>query len=116
MRPRFQADENFNVKIISGVLRREPSVNFQSAKAARLLGWRDPEVLASAARDGRVTVSHDRETMPGHFSRFIEQSTSPGLLIVSQKLDIREAIEQILLIWVASEEEEWINRVGYVPF
>jgi hypothetical protein len=37
------------------------------------------------------------------------------LLIVSQNLDIRKAIDQILLIWAASEGEEWINRVGYLP-
>jgi len=54
--------------------------------------------------------------MPAHFSRFIAESTSPGLLIVSQKLDIREAIEQILVVWAASEAREWSNRIGYLPF
>ena len=54
--------------------------------------------------------------MPAHFSRFIIDSTSAGLLIVSQNLDIGEAIEQILLVWAASEDLEWINRVGYLPF
>jgi hypothetical protein len=37
------------------------------------------------------------------------------LLIVSQKVDLREAIEQILLICAASEAEEWINQIGYLP-
>jgi hypothetical protein len=37
------------------------------------------------------------------------------LLIVSQNLDLRQAIEQILLI-EPSEADEWINRVGYLPF
>ena len=115
MRPRFQADENLNAKIIAGLLRREPSLDFQTAKTAGILGWADPEVLAIATREGRILVSHDRETMPAHFDRFISNSTSAGLLIVSQKLDLREAIEQILLIWAASEVEEWINQVGYLP-
>ena len=89
MRPRFQADENLNAKIIAGLRRREPSLDFQTAKAANILGHEDLEVLTIAARDGRILVSHDRETMPAHFSRFIAESTSAGLLIVSQKLDIR---------------------------
>jgi Domain of unknown function (DUF5615) len=116
MRPRFQADEDLNAKIIAGLLRREPSVDFQTAKAANLLGLEDIEVLTVAARDGRILVSHDRETMPAHFGRFVSESTSAGLLIVSQKLDIREAIEQILLIWEATEAQEWSNRIGYLPF
>lgn len=116
MRLRFQADENLNAKIIAGLLRREPFLDFQTAKAAKILGRPDPEVLAIAARDNRILVSHDRETMPDHFSRFIEESTSPGLLIVSQKLDLGDSIEQILLVWTASEAEEWINRIGYFPF
>jgi hypothetical protein len=38
MRPRFQADENLNAKIVAGLLRREPSLDFQTAKAAKLIG------------------------------------------------------------------------------
>ena len=87
MRPRFQADENLNAKIIAGVLRREPGVDFQSATAANLIGLTDPEVLAIAAEAGRILVSHDRQTMPGHFSGIVAESNSAGLLIVSQRLD-----------------------------
>jgi hypothetical protein len=116
MQPRFQADENLNAKIIAGLLRREPSLDFQTAKAANLLGLEDSEVLAAAARDGRILVSHDRETMPAHFSRFIGGFTSAGVLIVSQNLPIREAIELILLVWSASQAEEWRNQIGYLPF
>jgi len=116
MRPRFQADENFNAKIIAGLLRREPSMDFQTAKGAGLLGMSDPEVLEIAAHSGRILVSHDRDTMPAHFSRFTAASSSAGLLIVSQTLNIRDAIEQILLLWAATEAEEWANQVWYVPF
>jgi hypothetical protein len=115
MRPRFQADEDLNAKIVARLLRREPSLDFQTAKAANLLGLADPDVLAIAARDRRILVSHDRETMPARFDRFVRTSTSPGLLIVSQRLDIREIIEQLLLIRAASEAEEWINQAGYLP-
>jgi predicted nuclease of predicted toxin-antitoxin system len=78
------------------------------------VGITDPEVLAIAARDTRILVSHDRETMPAHFRRFIVESTSAGLLIVSQNRDIREAIEQILLVWAVSEDDEW--TIGWAIF
>jgi hypothetical protein len=111
MRPRFQAAENLNSRIIPGLLRGEPAVDFQTGTAAGILGLSDPEV-AYGAREGRIIVSHDRKTMPGHFSRYVVVSTSAGLLVVSQTLDIREAIEAIILIWAASEAEEWVNRIG----
>lgn len=116
MRPRFQADENFNARIIAGLFRREPAIGIQTAKAAGGLGLGDPEVLASAAGEGRILVSHDRETMRGHFRDFVSGRSSAGLLIVSQTIEIREAIEQLLLVWSASEEGEWRDRIGFVPF
>jgi hypothetical protein len=115
MRPRFQADENLNGKIISGLLRREPSLDIQTAKAARIQGLEDPHVLAIAARDGRILVSHDRETMPGHFKAFVSELPSAGVIILSQNVEIREAIEQILIVWAASDAHEWINRIAYLP-
>jgi hypothetical protein len=53
--------------------------------------------------------------MPAHFNLFTCESSSAGLLIVSQTLEIREAIDQILLIWAVSEGYEWRNRIGYIP-
>ena len=52
----------------------------------------DPDVLALAASLGRVLVSHDRKTMPGHFYRFLEKAESPGLILVPQVLAIGSAI------------------------
>jgi hypothetical protein len=115
MRPRFQADENLNAKIVAGLLRREPSLDFQTAKAANLFGLADPDVLAIAALDRRLLALRDRETMPARFDRFVRNSASPGLLIVSQNLDLRETIEQLQLIWAALEAAEWINQIGYLP-
>jgi hypothetical protein len=115
MRPRFLADADFNHKIVVGLRRREPSVDFLSALDGGVVGIPDPDVLAIAAGAGRILVSHDRKTMPGHFTRFCGARSSPGLIIVSQALDIGAAIEELLLIWVATDAEEWLERVGFVP-
>jgi hypothetical protein len=115
MRPRFQADADFNQKIVAGIRRREPVVDFRSASEGGIIGRPDPEVLTQAAREGRVLVSHDRQTMPGHFWRLIEKQPSPGLVIISQDLDIGRAIEELLLVWAASEAEEWENAVIFLP-
>jgi hypothetical protein len=115
MRPRFQADADFNHKIVAGLRRRESAIDFQSAGEGGVIGRPDPEVLTQAASEGRVLVSHDRQTMPGHFCRLIETQPSPGLVIISQDLDIGRAIEELLMVWAASEAEEWENAVIFLP-
>ncbi len=78
-------------------------------------GIRDPEVLAFAADEGRILVSHDFQTMPKHFRQFTQRRRSPGVLLVRQDLPVGEAIDTLLLIWEASEPDEWVNRLCLVP-
>ena len=115
MKPRFQADADFNHKIIAGLRRREPAIDFQTADQGDVVGRPDPEVLLIAAGAGRILASHDRRTMLACFAQFVEMQPSPGLLIVSQEVDIATAIEDLLLIWAASDSEEWHDKVAFVP-
>ena len=115
MSVRFQADADLNHVIVKATLRREPSIDFQTAHEAGLVGLRDPEVLALAAQAGRVLVTHDCKTMPKHFAEFIGHTTSSGVIVIPQKLPVRAAIEDLLLIWTASEAEEWHNRIQVLP-
>ncbi|MBZ5564672.1 MAG: DUF5615 family PIN-like protein [Acidobacteriia bacterium] len=115
MKIRFQADADLNEDIISGLLRREPRIDFRTATAANLRGLSDPEVLAAAAAEARILVSHDRKTLPHKFAAFIRTQTSPGVFIISQKTDLLLAIEGLLLAWAASEAEEWTNRICTIP-
>ena len=64
MKIRFQADADFNEDLVSGVLRRAPEIDFQTSNEAHLESLTDLEVLAAAARERRVLVTHDRRTMP----------------------------------------------------
>ena len=112
---RFQADVNLNQIILLAARRREPGIDFQTAMEAGLSGLNDPEVLARAAREGRILVTHDRKTMPRHFLAFISTPTSAGVLIVPQHLQVAAAVDDLLLIWHASEAEEWINQIRSLP-
>lgn len=112
---RYQADADLNQAIVTGVLRREPTIDFQTAFAAGLEGVKDPEVLAIAAQQGRILVSHDRRTMPLEFATFITSCQSSGVIIVSRKLSIEVVIEELLLICAASSAEEWLNRIAKLP-
>jgi hypothetical protein len=79
---RFLADADLNRAIVSGVQRREPSLDFLTAQAAGLRGMNDPAILALAAERQRVLVSHDVGTMPAHFRAFRNAGKhSSGVLV-----------------------------------
>jgi len=113
---RFQADADLKQAIVTGVVRRQPKIDFRSANAAELEGKKDSEVLVIAAQDGRVLVTHDRKTMPAEFGAFIVSQTSSGVLIISQNLPISDAIESVILVWEVSTAKEWVNQIMSIPF
>ena len=116
MKIRFQADADFNEDIVLGLMRQEPGIDFQTATEANLRGLSDLQILARAAQENRVLVTHDRRTMPIHFANFIQNHASPGVFIIAQNVSMREAIDELLLFWVCSESEEWANRILDIPF
>lgn len=115
MRIRFLADADLDARIVRGIKRREPELDFQSAEDAGILGLSDPEVLRVATQSRRVLVTHDRRTMPAHFGQFVRSQMSPGLIVVAQDLPVGTAIEELLLIWAALQAEELENRLLWVP-
>jgi hypothetical protein len=115
LRIRFQADADLRVPIIKGLKRCEPSIDFATAHETGLTGLSDREVLELAASKGRVLVSHDVSTMPEGFSRFIKEQTSPGVILISQELSYREAIEGLRRLWSTTEAEDWENVLSFLP-
>ena len=115
MKIRFQADADLRQPIITGLKRREPTIDFRTAQEAVLAGLDDPTVLEISADEGRLLVSHDVNTMPEHFARFIETRTSAGVILISQQLSYRDAIEGLLRVWITTEAEDWQNILSFLP-
>jgi predicted nuclease of predicted toxin-antitoxin system len=59
----FLADENFNNQILYGVLRQSPDIDIVRIQDVGLSGADDPTVLARAAQEGRIVLTHDVATM-----------------------------------------------------
>jgi hypothetical protein len=112
---RFQADADLNQIIVVALVRRVPSVDFRTAEVAHLKGLQDRDVLALAARDGRILVTHDSRTLPQHFGEFVESARSAGVIVIPQHLPVSVAVDELLLVWTATSEEDWANRICYLP-
>ena len=77
----------------------------------------DAEVLEFAWQDRWLLVSHDVNTMKA----FAEMRVSDGrgihgLMLVPQSRSTRSVAESLILIWSASEFNEWRDRIVYLPF
>lgn len=91
-------------------------MDFLSANEAKLEGVPDQDVLALAAEQARILVTHDRQTMPWHFAEILMSGRScPGVFLVSQHAPIAEVIDALVLIWAGSDAEEWNNRIVNIP-
>jgi hypothetical protein len=109
-------DENFNNDVLRGLLRRRPGLDVVRAQDAGLSSVDDPAVLAWAAQEGRVLVSHDVSTLTAYaYARVRAGQAMPGLIEVGPSVPIATAIEDLLLIAECSLPGEWEGRVLYLP-
>ena len=76
----------------------------------------DPIILDWAATNDRIVLTHDRSTMPDFaYARFSRGEAMPGLFVVSNKMPIGQAIDELLMLATCSEQDEWKGLVLYLP-
>lgn len=110
------ADENFNNDIIRGLLRRNPDLDLVRVQDAGLSGAHDSAVLAWAAKENRVLITHDVSTITVHAHRRVcEGKQMPGVFEVSRSVPVKVAIEDILLLAQCSMDGEWEGQIRYLP-
>lgn len=113
---RFAADENFDGRIIRGLLRLLPNLDLVRVQDTSLAGADDEAVLAWAASEGRLLLTHDVGTMTAAaWDRVRGGLAMPGLVEVSSDEPIGQAIEEIHLIAAASRSEEHEGQVLFLP-
>lgn len=113
---RLLADENFNGDIIRGVLLRSPGLDLVRVQDVGLSGSPDDDVLAWAAENDRIILTHDRATMPDFaYERVAAGDPMPGAFVFNDRFPVGQAIGEILLLDECSEGVEWSDRVVHLP-
>jgi type IV secretory pathway TrbF-like protein len=110
------ADEDFNSHIVWALLRRRLDLDIVRVQDVGLSGIEDPVILAWAASEGRITLTHDVSTMTVHaYARVLAGEPMPGLFEVSQDASIAVLVKDILLLTDCSFDSEWEGQVRYPP-
>lgn len=113
---RLAADENFRGSILRKLRQLVPDLDIVRIQDTPLYQSSDPMILAWAAEEGRLLLTHDIDTMPKFaYERVVAGLPMPGIIEVPQHMPIGQAVEQLALIIGASDPEEWANQVIFLP-
>ncbi|MBM3128071.1 MAG: hypothetical protein FJ009_05465 [Chloroflexi bacterium] len=115
---RYLLDENVHPLYRQELLRREPlmvvwRVGDVSAPPESTL---DPEILAWCENHAFVLVTNNRKSIPPHLQNHLAQGQHvPGIFVMNADMSIGETIEELLLIWGASDAAEYHDTIWFLP-
>lgn len=115
---RFLLDENVHPLYRQELLRLEPTiivwrVGDVSAPPESTL---DPDILVWCESRSFILVTNNRKSMPPHLQNHLAQGRHvPGIFVMNADMSIGETIEELLLIWGASDEKEYHDNIWFLP-
>lgn len=114
---RLLSDECFEGKVVRGLRRLRTDLDLVRVQDVGLKGAADPTVLEWDASEGRILLTHDRQTIPGFaHARVRAAEPMPGVFIIDDKVPTRAAIDAILLADGASQPADWQDQVVFLPY
>jgi len=114
---RLLIDQDLDHDILRGLIRRIPRLDAVTVLEIGMSKATDTQLLSRAAQEGRIIITHDRKTMPGHAADLIGLGKNiAGVFVVPRSLPLRQAIEDLELMITCTGNEEWVNVIRYLPF
>ena len=113
---RFAADHNFREDILRGLIRRL-EIDVVRIRDVGLATAQDPALLDWAAAEGRILLTHDRNTVPGyHYARLGRGLTSPGVIVIDGNAHIGRVIDDLYYLIACGTEDDFRDQIRYVPW
>ncbi len=114
----FLLDENVHPMYRSELLKRERTLVIWRVGmlGAPPRGTTDPDILDWCEKQAFLLVTNNRASMPSHVKDHLGQGRHiPGIIVMNDKMTVSETVEDLLLIWAASGENEYADRIVYLP-
>lgn len=115
---RYLLDENLPGLYRTQLSRRDASIVVAGVgtPGAPPNGTLDPEILVYCELNSLILVTNNRHSMPVHLRDHLAQGRHvPGIFVMNPGMSVGETIEELLLIWRASNEEEYHDRLFFLP-
>jgi hypothetical protein len=109
-------DEDVHGAIITGLHRREPSLDMVRVQDVGLRSAVDSEILIWAAREERVVVSLDKKTLASQaWNRVARGLPMSGVAIIRKGVTIGKAIDELQVLAVVANPDELRDLVVFLP-
>jgi len=109
-------DENFDHHILRALLRRVPELDVKTVQQESLHGADDPAVLAWAASEGRVLLTHDVQTITRFaYERVDRGEPMPGVIEIPSRAAVSEILDDLILVVSCLAAEDCKDQVVYLP-
>ena len=112
---KLATDENVDGRVIRGLLAGMPDLDIVRAQDAGFSGADDPSILAWAAAEGRVLLTHDVRTMTGFAGERIKRGDPlAGVVILPRPRAVGAIIQALRDLIESHEPEELRDRILYL--
>jgi hypothetical protein len=115
---RYLLDENVDSALRSALLKREPEIIVWKVgdPGGPSKGTKDPEVLDWCEMNSFLLITNNRASMPNHLADHIRKGGHiPEIFQLNPNMNFGETVEELLLIWGASEPDEYRDLIIYLP-
>ncbi len=114
---KIACDHNLHGAIVRELTRKKLELDSVRVKDVGLEEAEDPDVLEWAAAEGRIVLTHDRQTMVGFAKDRMEAGRSmPGLFVIDEKPDIGAVLRDLRDIIELTDPAEWEGLIEYLPY
>jgi predicted nuclease of predicted toxin-antitoxin system len=113
---RLLADENFNRDIVRGLVNRQAEMDIVRVQDVGLASAEDPAILEWAAENDRIVLTHDRATMKDYAGERLRAGEEmPGMLLFDPNFPVGAAIDELVMVCECCQQDEWNDRIVFLP-
>jgi hypothetical protein len=118
----FLLDEHVPASVGDAIVALEPAILFRQVGAHPDVppkGTLDPDVLLFAERAGFTLVTFDKRTMRRHVeAHLVGGHHTWGVFVFpnGRSLSAGRVAEELLMFWTASQAEEWMDQIEFLPY
>ena len=115
---RYLIDENISPEYRTQLLNHEPSLKVLAVgdEGAPPKSTPDPEILEWCEQNQFSLITNNRDSMLQHLSDHLAAGNHvPGIFTINRRVSMGLIIDELILIAGASDENEYIDQITYIP-
>lgn len=115
---KYLLDEHVNPRVRKALMRREAEMVVRRIgdAGAPPIQTSDPDILLWCEVSGFSLVTNNRASMPVHLRDHLAAGRHiPCNFVLNPNLTMGETIDELILIWAASDSDEYADQMRYLP-